>query len=90
MKHRYFKDVVSLAFTPENCTGCGMCEEVCPHGVFEFSDGKVRITDRNLCIECGACALNCPFNAITVKSGVGCAEIIISGWLNGSKSSYSN
>lgn len=31
--------------------------------------------------ECGACALNCQFGAITVKSGVGCAAGIINGYL---------
>jgi len=29
-------------------------------------------------MECGACALNCPAQAIEVKSGVGCAWAMIS------------
>jgi NAD-dependent dihydropyrimidine dehydrogenase PreA subunit len=60
-----------------------MCGVVCPHGVFEIADRKARIIDRDACIECGACAGNCPAEALTVKAGVGCASAIIHGWLTG-------
>ncbi|MCL2126611.1 MAG: 4Fe-4S binding protein [Treponema sp.] len=83
MTHRYLKNVVSLSFDSEKCTGCGKCVEVCPHGVFNFAEGKARVTERDLCMECGACALNCPAEAITVNAGVGCAAAYIFGWLTG-------
>ena len=35
------------------------------------------------CMECGACAVNCPVAAISVDPGVGCAAYIISGWIHG-------
>ena len=85
MKHRYLKNVVSLSYESEKCTGCHRCEEVCPHRVFEVFDNKARITERDLCIECGACALNCPAEAISVDAGVGCAAAFIFGWLTGSE-----
>jgi NAD-dependent dihydropyrimidine dehydrogenase PreA subunit len=47
------------------------------------SGRKARIDDRGLCMECGACAMNCPAGAIAVKSGVGCAAAIIIGKLRG-------
>jgi ferredoxin-like protein FixX len=61
-----------------------MCIKVCPHEVFELSGIKVHIVRRDYCMECGACALNCPVHAITVNSGVGCAAGIIQGLLNNS------
>jgi ferredoxin len=80
---KYLKDVVSLRFDPARCTGCGLCQTVCPHGVFEVRDGKAAITDRDLCMECGACARNCATGAIEVKAGVGCAAAVITGAIRG-------
>ncbi len=82
---RYLKGVATLMLHKDNCTGCGMCEIVCPHGVFEVADGKAAITDRDACMECGACALNCQFGAIEVESGVGCAAAVIAGAVRGTE-----
>ena len=80
---RHLPDVTTLAFDSAKCVGCGLCETVCPQGVFEMNGKKVRIVDRNGCMECGACALNCPSEAITVTPGVGCAAYIIQSWIKG-------
>ena len=77
MVHKYLKNVTTLSFIEANCTGCGRCEEVCPHRVFSISDGKAQIVNKDLCMECGACALNCPAGALAVKAGTGCATAII-------------
>jgi ferredoxin len=82
----YLKDVVTLNLNAEQCFGCGMCLEVCPHGVLVRDDGKIRIRDRDACMECGACARNCPADALQVRSGVGCAAAVINAAL-GRKSS---
>ena len=78
---RYLDDVVSLDHLPERCNGCGACMDVCPHAVWALdesrSGGRVRIADRDACIECGACALNCPTAAARVQSGVGCATALL-------------
>ena len=42
---------------------------------------RAEIVDRDLCMECGACARNCPVDAIAVRAGVGCAQGIIRGAL---------
>lgn len=82
---KYLKNVATLSYDPAQCTGCGRCTEVCPHAVFEMDGGKARITDRDRCMECGACAINCEFGALAVGSGVGCAAAIIRGMLTGSE-----
>ncbi len=83
----YLKNVATLRYEEEKCTGCGMCVVVCPHRVFASHNGKVRITDRDRCMECGACAQNCPFGAIDVQQGVGCAAAILTGLLTGKEPS---
>jgi ferredoxin len=81
----YLKNVVSLRFEVEKCNGCGMCINVCPHGVFKMVNKRANITNRDKCMECGACALNCKSKAISVKSGVGCATAVINSYFSKGK-----
>jgi ferredoxin len=81
----YLTDVVTLELDASLCNGCRMCLTVCPHAVFGFADKKAFIKNRDLCMECGACALNCSRGAITVKSGVGCAAGILNGLIRGTE-----
>jgi NAD-dependent dihydropyrimidine dehydrogenase PreA subunit len=87
LKHKYLKNVTTLTLDAEKCVGCGLCEIVCPHGVFEMGGGKAYLADKDSCIECGACALNCPTKALAVNPGVGCAAAFIKGWITGSEPS---
>ncbi len=80
---RYMDNVVTLEFNAEACVGCGICTQVCPHGVFAMEGRKARIVDRDGCMECGACAKNCPGQALCVTPGVGCAAYIIQVWIKG-------
>jgi len=84
---KYLKETATLTYSPEKCTGCGRCVEVCPHNVFSMSSGKAVIGDRDRCMECGACAKNCDFGAIYVDAGVGCAAAVINGILRGTEPS---
>jgi NAD-dependent dihydropyrimidine dehydrogenase PreA subunit len=64
----------TLEYDPALCNRCGLCAVVCPHGVFAAGDGEAaRLVDRDACMECGACRLNCEAGAIKVDSDVGCA-----------------
>ena len=65
------------------CIGCGMCVTVCPHAVFIVAGRKASVTDADLCMECGACAVNCSAGAVSVEKGVGCAQAVRNGLLKG-------
>jgi len=82
---KYLSDVVTLQLDQEKCNGCKMCIIVCPHEVFGIRNKRAFIKELDSCMECGACAKNCPESAITVKSGVGCAAGIINGLLRGTE-----
>jgi ferredoxin len=77
--------VNTLRFNRERCNNCKMCSTVCPHAVFERTDGVVEPVRPSACMECGACQVNCPTGAITVDSGVGCAAAMIAAALRGEK-----
>jgi NAD-dependent dihydropyrimidine dehydrogenase PreA subunit len=75
----------TLVYDPALCNGCGVCAEVCPHAAFEM-DGRLAVLVRpEVCMECGACQLNCITGAIHVESGVGCASAMIQAALKGQK-----
>lgn len=82
-KIRYLAGVSTLELDAGKCTGCGMCTVVCPHGVLQMNDRKAAIADPDGCMECGACANNCPVAAVRVTPGVGCAYYIINSWIKG-------
>ncbi|MDP3564666.1 MAG: mercury methylation ferredoxin HgcB [Methanoregula sp.] len=73
----------TLKLDPERCINCKRCTQVCPHGVFVEGHEHVELAHPAACMECGACALNCPAQAIEVQSGVGCAWAMISAALRG-------
>ncbi len=81
----YLKNVATLEYDPSLCIGCRLCIEVCPHNVFKMAGKKAEIIDRDKCMECGACVLNCVPGALTVNQGVGCAAAVISGFLKGTE-----
>ncbi|MGB5159294.1 mercury methylation ferredoxin HgcB [Desulfobacterium sp. N47] len=81
----YLRNVATLKLDTKKCIGCGRCLEVCPHQVFSLAGKKAIITNFDACMECGACAINCPSTAIFVDSGVGCATGLINEWIRDQK-----
>ncbi|HVP25332.1 MAG TPA: mercury methylation ferredoxin HgcB [Methanomicrobiales archaeon] len=67
----------TLVYYPERCINCKRCTQVCPHSVFAEGEKQAQLARPSDCMECGACALNCPTQAIEVQSGVGCAWAMI-------------
>jgi len=51
---------------PEKCTGCRICEKVCPVLSVKVEEKKAKINLNN-CFGCGACIERCKFDAITLK-----------------------
>lgn len=79
----YLRNVSTLELKGDLCIGCGNCLDVCPHNVFDLSEGKAIILDKDRCMECGACMINCPVDALSVEKGVGCAYAVIESRLKG-------
>jgi len=73
----YINGGATLTLDEERCIGCGLCQSVCPHAVFGMNHRHAEIRRRAHCMECGACARNCPVEAIAVQAGVGCAAAVI-------------
>ena len=63
--------VKSKAFTAgDSCTGCGLCEKLCPVNCVKLSDGKPRWGTG--CTHCMACICRCPAEAIEYgKASIG-------------------
>lgn len=64
-----------VTFREDLCKGCGLCLEVCPKRIIQFSrqlnlkgyySATVPDEDLNQCIGCTFCAIMCPDVAISV------------------------
>ena len=51
--------------------------EISKQQVWQLRDKKAAIVDRDACMECSACAVNCAEGAISVRKGVGCASALV-------------
>ena len=51
------------------CTGCLTCLNVCPKGIYEIlpADKKPTIKNPDECFNCGACVLQCPSDALSIR-----------------------
>ena len=56
--------------TPQNCTGCSKCINVCPVGALSLVNStvegkkKLAVVDEEMCIGCGVCDRSCNFDAL--------------------------
>lgn len=56
-------DKTSKFYADENCTGCRLCESVCPIGAIEIRNGKPEWIKAR-CTKCSACINRCPNKAL--------------------------
>jgi ferredoxin len=52
------------------CTGVGTCEQVCPVNVFDVDqeEGSANLSRLDYCVQCGACIVQCPLDALCFVS----------------------
>ncbi|HKJ30428.1 MAG TPA: HgcAB-like fusion protein [Balneolales bacterium] len=65
--------LLRISLDEEKCQGAGFCEQVCPKNCFEVDHKQhmasiPRIDD---CVQCGACIVQCPFDALHFESPSG-------------------
>jgi heterodisulfide reductase subunit A len=73
-KDKYYTDAPIASVDEELCSGCGLCEKICPYGaiemITEIQDGKNKRVSKVLegvCKGCGSCVSTCPSGAIEQK-----------------------
>ena len=54
-----------IQYSPEKCTQCGDCVEVCPYDMLKLTDDKVPL--KGFCILCDQCIPACPHEALSLK-----------------------
>ncbi len=59
-----------IGLDTERCKGAGFCEQVCPTDVFEVDHRQQLATlpKAEQCVQCGACIVQCPFDALYFRS----------------------
>jgi NAD-dependent dihydropyrimidine dehydrogenase PreA subunit len=65
--------LLKVILDEEQCRGAGLCEQVCPRDCYEVDKKrhKARIPRANQCVQCGACIVQCPFDALYFKGPQG-------------------
>lgn len=62
---------VKITLDVDRCRGAEFCEIVCPKNCFVITDRKASIPDEDICVQCGACIVQCPFDALYFTSEEG-------------------
>jgi len=64
---------LAIELDETRCKGAGFCEQVCPTHVFEIDAERhlATLPNRDDCVQCGACVVQCPFDALSFRSPAG-------------------
>jgi heterodisulfide reductase subunit A len=59
---------IQASIDSELCTGCRLCNNLCPYGAISFDEEKkISRVNEVLCKGCGTCVAACPSSAATAK-----------------------
>ena len=70
--------MAELRILKDECTGCGLCVDVCPFNALELVDGIAEVDEK--CTLCGACVEECPAEAIVLERPEAAEEIDLSAY----------
>ncbi len=62
-----FPDMEKSFYADQECTGCGICEDICLSGKIQMKNGKPHWQSNIPCTYCFACIHFCPARAIQIK-----------------------
>ncbi len=62
--------LLGIQLDEARCKGAGFCEVVCPKDVFEVDHARrlASLPRADQCVQCGACVVQCPFDALFFQS----------------------
>lgn len=62
--------LLSVIIDEEKCKGAAFCEQVCPKNCYEVDKirHKASAPRADECVQCGACVVQCPFDALYFES----------------------
>ena len=70
--------MAELRILKDECTGCGLCVDVCPFDALELVDGIAEVDEK--CTLCGACVEECPAEAIVLEHPEAAEEVDLSAY----------
>ncbi|GBE56033.1 ferredoxin-3 [archaeon BMS3Bbin16] len=61
---------LKVVLDEKRCKGAGFCEQVCPRNCYEVDRNRhiATMPGADKCVQCGACIVQCPFDALYFKS----------------------
>ena len=64
-----FRNKAHIDLVADRCMGASECVQVCPRNVFNMNGvkQKVEVLRPNDCIQCGACIVQCPYDALRFR-----------------------
>ncbi len=59
----------------DNCTGCGLCMDVCPVSAIDGEAGAIHGINKVRCVDCSVCGMTCPAGSVTNGDGIVVSEV---------------